>query len=285
MSKTLVIYHGNCADGFTAAWLANIAHSHTWNKPIQWNVDAHAGVYGEAPPDCTGRNVFILDFSYAPDVMLQIAAQAGRVTWIDHHKTAIEAMDGVEHPNLVKVLSTERSGAYLTSQFFWPDREPEDMVKLVDDRDRWVFRDPRSKPFAAGMFSRHYTIEDWNAIANNVDQTIEEGAAVLRKHWKDIRELLDVMTVHKDIAGFNVPTANLSYVSASDACHELLERHSDAPFAACWFLRKDGKKVFSLRSRSGSDVDVSAIAKKFGGGGHMHAAGFAVVEWPGRESA
>jgi nanoRNase/pAp phosphatase (c-di-AMP/oligoRNAs hydrolase) len=40
-----------------------------------------------------------------------------------------------------------------------------------------------------------------------------------------------------------------------------------------------------LRSREGEDVDVSAIAKQFGGGGHKNAAGCAVDIWPKSEES
>lgn len=279
----IVIYHGKCADGFTAAWLVNMYHS-IRGIPSDWVIHNHAAVYGEPYPDVLGRKVYIVDFSYDPDTMVRLCNDAEQVIWIDHHKSAIDAMAGVTHPRLHRKVSIERSGAYLTSEFFWPNVRPSEMVQLVDDRDRWVFADPRSKAFAAGLFSRPYKIGEWNKAAEDVEKVTAEGEAVLVKHWKDIRELLDVMTTFKDVAGQSVPTANLPYTSASDACHELLERHVEAPFAACWFLRKDGKMVFSLRSRSGSDVDVSLIAKTFGGGGHKHAAGFAVAEWPGRVS-
>jgi nanoRNase/pAp phosphatase (c-di-AMP/oligoRNAs hydrolase) len=44
------------------------------------------------------------------------------------------------------------------------------------------------------------------------------------------------------------------------------------PFAIGWFER-DGDAIVSLRSRYGG-VDVSTIAKAYGGGGHAMAAGF-----------
>jgi len=43
-------------------------------------------------------------------------------------------------------------------------------------------------------------------------------------------------------------------------------------FGAAYFVRDDGKKVYSLRSVG--DFDVSEVAKKYGGGGHRNAAGF-----------
>ena len=276
-TKPLVIYHGNCADGFTAAWLANMYFAPSEAGRLDaWHVDHHAGVYHEPPPDVIGRTVFILDFSFVPAVMLEIADKAAEVIWIDHHASAIKDMEGIEHPRLKKLLSIERSGAYLTSKYFWPEAEPQDMVRLVDDRDRWVFADPRTRQFHASLFSRPYRIGEWNKLSMDIEKAVAEGEAIDRKHWKDIRELLDVMTTWEGIGGVSVPTANLSYISASDACHELLERHPEAPFAASWYVRKDGKKVYSLRSRPGSEVDVGALAKKFGGGGHKHASGFAV---------
>ncbi len=55
----------------------------------------------------------------------------------------------------------------------------------------------------------------------------------------------------------------------SDVGHELAKGR---PFGVTWFER-DGQRVYSLRSVDGG-LDVSEIAKSFGGGGHEHAAGF-----------
>jgi uncharacterized protein len=53
MSK-LVLYHANCADGFTAAWIAHgVFGDDAEYVPVQ---------YGQAPPDVRGRDVFILDW-------------------------------------------------------------------------------------------------------------------------------------------------------------------------------------------------------------------------------
>ena len=46
--------------------------------------------------------------------------------------------------------------------------------------------------------------------------------------------------------------------------------------AACWYVDGEGVARFSLRSRSGSDIDVAKIAKDLGGGGHKNAAGFSI---------
>ena len=81
--SNLVIYHGSCPDGFTAAW---VARSVLELEP--GGVEFHEGVYGQDPPDCTGRDVYLLDFTYPPNTMLTIYGQAKSLTVLDHHQTA-----------------------------------------------------------------------------------------------------------------------------------------------------------------------------------------------------
>ena len=61
--KTLCIYHGNCADGFGAAWAIRHALGDT--------VEFMAGVYQQEPPDVAGRDVILVDFSYKAAVIEQ----------------------------------------------------------------------------------------------------------------------------------------------------------------------------------------------------------------------
>jgi len=58
---------------------------------------------------------------------------------------------------------------------------------------------------------------------------------------------------------------------ASDVAGELSEGY---PFAAVFWVSQS-EKTYSLRSRE-NGIDVSEIAKKYGGGGHKHAAGFKI---------
>lgn len=54
MKPDICIYHGGCADGFTAAWAV-------WKR---WpDVEFVAGIHGDPPPDVTGKHVLIVDFS------------------------------------------------------------------------------------------------------------------------------------------------------------------------------------------------------------------------------
>lgn len=270
MKPPIIIYHGNCADGWTSAWIAK--------KAIGGDVELHAGVYGQPLPDVKDRTVYLLDFSYPLALMEELVADCNLLVWLDHHDTAIrESGSLLLCDKVTGKLDNRRCGAWLTWEFFHGDKAVPTLVHLVDDRDRWQFKDDRSKPFAAGLFSRNYTEKDWDEAAQTVDTVIAEGEVILKKHHKDIEELLNVSSYIDQIAGKLVPVCNLPYTMASDACQALLERHPTAPFAACWYDRKGVERVYSLRSRECADaVHVGDVAKLYGGGGHKHAAGFAI---------
>lgn len=271
--KTMVIYHGKCLDGFTAAWVANWALSLQSEPPQEWVVDAVPAQYGDAPPDVTDREVFIVDFSYPPEVLREMADKALRVRVIDHHKTAIEKLEGFDHPDVVLHLSTERSGAYLAWEYFFGDQHVPSIVEYVDDRDRWVFNNVDTKPFNEALFSYPQNPASWAFAYTSPHKLVEDGHAFLRKQEKDIKASIEAGLMIGEIGGFSVPTVNTA-ANISETCHTLLHMFPDAPFAATWWVRSDGKQVWSLRSRNESDVDVAAIAQRYGGGGHKHAAGF-----------
>jgi len=272
----LVIYHAKCLDGFTAAWVANWGLSLSDGPPLEWNVDLHPGVYGEAPPDVTDREVYVVDFSYDPKTMRSMADKAKFLCIIDHHKTAIDALREFDGDNVAMYLSTTRSGAYLTWQWFFDEtRQVPDIVQFVDDRDRWTFKYKETKDFNAGLFELDMNLENWNYAHHNVQALKEAGSIITRKQAKDIQDAIAAGLVWKPIGGVDVPTVNTPS-NISETCHQLLVMYPDAPFSAAWWVRGDGKTVWSLRSRNGSEVDVSEVAKSFGGGGHKHAAGFTV---------
>lgn len=70
--------------------------------------------------------------------------------------------------------------------------------------------------------------------------------------------------------------SNAPYFFASEVAGELCER--GAEFGACYFEAENGRFQYSLRSRG--DFDVSAIARRYGGGGHKNAAGFTSDDGP-----
>jgi oligoribonuclease NrnB/cAMP/cGMP phosphodiesterase (DHH superfamily) len=262
--KKLCIYHGNCADGFGGAWVVRKALGAD-------NVDFHPGVYQDSPPDVAGRDVILVDFSYKKPVMEQLGLSANSITIIDHHKSAIEDLKDLETKcDIVTVFDMDHSGAMLAFKFFFPDTEPPTLLKHIEDRDLWRFAMRYTREVQANLFSYPYDFDVWDELmATPIEDLIADGTAIERKHFKDIKELIRVGKQRMTIAGYDVPVLNAPYFFSSDAGHIMAQGE---PFAACYWDTPEGR-VFSLRSAD-DGLDVSEIAKQYGGGGHKHAAGF-----------
>lgn len=283
MNLPLVIHHDNCADGFAAAWVV-------W-KHFGGNVELHPGKYGEAPPDVTGREVYIVDFSYPSDVIKEMSKTAAHITIIDHHKTAQADLCGVDwvahgvaNPECCAVdvfFDMERSGCALTWIWFNDDRnEPVPQLLLhIEDRDLWKFELEYTREIQSALYSYPFDMKVWDDIITGsiemfgVGELVAEGRAIQRKHMKDVEAAVKTARTMY-IGGFLVPVVNCSPVYASDVGHVIGEGH---PFAATYF-DNGYERQFSLRSlpEAMGGIDVSAIAKQYGGGGHKHAAGFKV---------
>ena len=264
--KSLCIYHANCADGFTAAWVVRKALGED-------NVEFYPGFYQTSPPDVTGREVILVDFSYKRPVLEQMRDKAKSILILDHHKSAWDDLKDL--PGVTSVFDMYRSGARITWDHYFPGKIAPQVLYHIEDRDLWKFDLQKTREIQAAIFSYEYDFNIWDKFMSlhkdHLDNLSNEGAAIERKHFKDIRELLTVVTRRMNIAGHNVPVANLPYIYSSDAGHILGENE---PFAACYWDTPTGR-VFSLRS-SETGVDVSDIAKQFGGGGHKHASGFEI---------
>ena len=260
--KTLCIYHGNCADGFASAWVVR--------KALGDDVDFHAGVYQDAPPNVEGRDVVMVDFSYKRLVLEQIRKQAASVLILDHHKTA-EA-DLRDLPGVLSVFDMNRSGARITWDYYFPSQEPPKLLLHIEDRDLWRFVLPWTREIQANVFSYPYEFEMWDRLMKEPIETLaKEGCAIERKHFKDIAELVKVCRREMTIGGIVVPVASLPYTLTSDAGHLMATEHP-SQIGVCYWDTPAGR-VFSLRSTD-DGPDVSEIAKQYGGGGHAHASGF-----------
>lgn len=306
--KPLVIYHANCADGFSAAWCF-------WNAQRDWGMDFdfHPGVYSEAPPDVTGRDVYLVDFSYKRAVVEEMLKTVRHLFLIDHHKTAIDDLQGINNPKFTPYTDLERSGAmlawdYLHNASFDTGLEgavyhkytiqphnpgysvPPLLLNHIQDRDLWKFKLAGTREISAEVFSWEYTFENWDKLmkadqAELLKMTVA-GAALERKHHKDIAELVKVCQRYMVISSLEtdddgapvqwlVPVASLPYTLTSDAGHLMAKNHEGGTqFAACYWDTAS-HRIFSLRSTE-NGMDVSEIAKYYGGGGHKNAAGFRV---------
>lgn len=289
MAKTLCIFHsnatsGHCDDGFAAAWCVR-------NALGESNVEFFPGVYGRPPPDVGGRDVVIVDFSYKRPVIEAMMEKVESLIILDHHKTAEEDLKGLAAENYTPggrsyvKFDMERSGAGLAWDYFHPNVMRPRFIDYIEDRDLWRKALPNGDEFTIALRSYPQDFETWDRLVPNYKLLIEEGIPLQRYYRLRVEELK--RSAYKAV--INTPlgllsdedartyvacrVANAPYFAASEVAGELAT--DDVHFGASYFEVEAGKYYYSLRSRSGaSGFDVSAIAKRFGGGGHRNAAGF-----------
>lgn len=265
--KTLCIFHGACDDGFAAAWAVR-------NALGADSVEFYPGVYQKEPPDVTGRDVVMVDFSYKRPVLEAMIAVAKNFCVLDHHKTAQEDLAGLDgcRPGVEILFDMERSGAGLAWDYFSEGKPRPEFINYIEDRDLWRKKLPGGDEFTIALRSYPQDFAVWDTLVrNSVDMLIAEGESIQRYYRLRVEELKRSSYLAK-FAGHEIMIANAPYFAASEVAGELAEGR---PFGASYFEVRSGQYQYSLRSRE-DGIDVSEIAKQFGGGGHRGAAGFTV---------
>lgn len=286
--KSLVMYHASCADGFTAAWAAWRAFGDDGAdyKAVQYGRGAPELIDPETGDDLAYENIYVLDFSFPARELRQLTHHAhGKVILLDHHKTAKEDLAplmGAE-PNvldsrddrIVLVFDMEKSGARLAWEHFHPNTEAPKLVAYVEDRDLWRHALPSTHELRVYAETIPFEFDEWETLAAEVEDDVlrvaERGAQMMK--YRDVHvERITKKPGFCRLDGMVVPCLNAPQWQ-SEIGNKLSLKH---PFAVMWFMTKWGKFVYSLRSSEDNPehIDVGALAKKFGGGGHKHAAGF-----------
>lgn len=291
MSKNICIYHANCADGFTAAWAAR---THLGDK-----AQYIPASYGDTPPDVTGADVTIVDFSYKRPVLEEMAEAAQSILVLDHHESAERELFGLplaaptidQHelaPRISAIFDMNRSGAQLAWDFFRPGYGPKRpaLIDYVADRDLWRFDLPSSRAINEAIGNLTFDFDGWSDLSIDMQDfsyrasLARTGANLLARTFNDINQIIGLTARDMRIGGHVVKVANCPKRLASDVAGEL--SHAGA-FGACYYDGPKGR-VFSLRQRS-DGIAVNAIAELYGGGGHPKAAGFTMpIGWEGENS-
>lgn len=298
--KTTIISHANCTDGMMAAFL------YYANYKLMGKLDEVEFIfmqYNKPVPEIKGNEVIVVDFSFTKEQMESEQFSNKTVLTLDHHESAALGYggwgkyfttcgNGCNHETKFQKeksgagLAWDHVGYDLTQQFkssLFSTREREYYVghlmylkERVQDRDLWLYNYTDTRAVYEVLNSVPKTLEAW------WDLIIETPDHVFKKmvHEADIRVQMrlelakgyaDKATVvpYKDKT---IAIVNCASNFASEVGDVLGKEHS---FAVMFIVSpKDKIVIASLRSNSETGEDVSVIAKSFGGGGHVNAAGF-----------
>jgi oligoribonuclease NrnB/cAMP/cGMP phosphodiesterase (DHH superfamily) len=247
--------------------------------------------HGLEPPyeEVTGKDVLVVDFSWRTrEQNDKMASLAKSFLILDHHKTAEATLAGAPYA----IFDMKRSGAGLAWDYlFGANAKVEDVplgseqdrpwyVNYVEDRDLWNWKLTHSKEICAYLGTLEFTKQAWETLDQpsfDAARALQLGVGALAHIDHYIREA--VKQAQTGIfQGYKTAVLNVPYLNCSEVGNELAKTYQ---VSLTWFERGDGFIQFSLRSIG--DIDVSAIAKIFNGGGHKNAAGFQVGLVKGRE--
>lgn len=220
--------------------------------------------------------VIIVDFSLPLDEM-QRAAELARLIWIDHHKTALEALQSLDVPGL---RALDRAGCVLTWQAFFPEQPLPRAVQYVGERDIWTFEHEETKPFCEGLYqlSSHPANDSlWNALLDDDDdlvgQIVQDGGLLLRARLLAIRRQVRGYGYEIDFEGHRTLAVN---ARGTGELGEFIRSQGYTIGYAYIQTRQNGALTTHVTLYS-DQIDVSEIARRFGGGGHPGASGFSFI--------
>jgi len=289
-----ILYHSNCLDGTTAAWCYWRIYGYDATfKPVTYSTMEKVFfslAESATETDEYGNQFIFLDLNV--DRCLQQAIKYKKqngpasILIVDHH---VSNNRNENIPEGVTVVSDlKRSTCNITFHMLNPqEKNIPLLVAYTDDYDMWKNKLPFTFEVSAYLnYCTNKTMEEWDWLNANYlkslptedSRIVREGAYHLERIKKYTRRVTSNINYVK-ILNEIVPAVK-AYKHKSEVCTELKKLFGDAfPFYAAYSPsgRKNGQVHISLRSAS-PNVDVSAIASKYGGGGHRTASAFIVAE-------
>lgn len=289
-----VVSHGpHCLDGVAAA--VAVARFHRGDQVIpcfasNQKIDETILALRCEPPEAR-HEIWITDISWTTpeaDAHLRGLAERGvKIYWIDHHRTAIErvAAGGVNVPFADKIVRDDFAASRLTFEYVTArqrergerNQSLEDLAPLIamaDDNDRWLHQVPGSRELAMTVRAMGGlpAYEDLLTIDRAVTYTprMREAAARLDAELKHSFAIAEASRVSQPIAG-----RGITLVAAMCDGHpsEIADKWGKQATRAVYALFDAKSLSVSLRRSPDCDVDLSHLARAFGGGGHAAAAG------------
>jgi len=272
-------YHSADLDGQCSAAIVKLFHpectlvSINYGEPFPWDtIDRYETIY-------------MVDFSLQPfEDMLRLNEHA-ELIWIDHHKSALDEAKGHKFHGL------QRDGlgaCALVWEFF--DKEKKNPiprgVQLLAEYDVWNHEDPDTLPFQYGLREENtdpHNDDLWTSIfcdpgAVLVGEICAQEKLILSHIEKSNAIKAKVLCFETEFEGLELLAANVG-VTNSQFFDSLWDREKYDAMATFHWRPKQGCWMVSLYTDK-EGIDLGAIAKKHGGGGHLQAAGFQSDELP-----
>ncbi len=270
LKEIVIIYHGDCPDGFGAAYAA-------WKKFGETATYLPWKDHGILPEGLVEKEVYIVDFSFHAPLLKQLNETNKCVVVIDHHVSA-EA-DVRAYPQ--NIFDTTHSGCVLAWQYFHPNTPVPSVLQYVEDHDLWRFALIENRAFNVALHETPMTFEAWDALIehlkdeNNLINFIAKGALLAKFEDKIVHKIFSYREkiIFEGIECYAINASRYYRSILGNMLADLNESEGRPPLGIVYY-RSNGRVNISLRSKDA--VNVAVMAEKYGGGGHTHAAGIDV---------
>lgn len=270
--KAVVLYHGGCQDGLAAAFVAKSSLEASGVKVKCLPVAYTGKLPGENT--FTGVDVYVVDYCGDEQTMRWLARLARNVIVLDHHESSKDVFNLLSSQGVITGLwDDKRSGAGLSWDYFHHDQPRPPLIDYVEDRDTNRLELPYSADVYLAISSYPLTLDTFGKLMETpIGELINDGKVLMRKRTMDLATIIRTGQLRLILGDYNVPIVNAPYEMANELGALLCDSES---FSAVFCYWVNGIK-FSLRSHGEYGADVNKIAQQFGGGGHIHAAGFVI---------
>lgn len=268
----MLVYHHGDPDGRCAA--AVVLKARGKGRCIEMQYDRQP-----QEADYRDEDIYVVDFSFKPEVFREIMHKAKSIVWIDHHKTILQD-DYAEFKVIPGIRDTRAAACKLTWEHLMGQVPIPWAVEYIADHDAWIYsHGDETREFLAGMElldQRPYSA-DWPTLLDNdnrVGQVRADGKICLAFRTNMLNGYRKSFAYVAELEGHKCHVINFNrYGSYAHG-----EAFTQYPICIS-YVDKGGLYICSLYTND-KDLDVSLIAQKFGGGGHKNAAGFQVTTLP-----
>lgn len=245
--------------------------------------------YGDPElPEADVKDKVVVCCDFTPPNIRKLVKQSNLFIHIDHHKSAIESLYDFNPENMIKVYEYDYSACEGVWNYFYPDKKVPQSVRLISSYDIFKVKEFKQEEFFAYQFGLKYFGKDtavggklWEKLLKDdkeLDKEIfEKGGVILRYHndyfYNELmsRAAMTVTLKTPDDKEYTVLALNAPCVFSQtfQAAYDP-EKHD---MFICYYKNGYGEWSNSFYAPPRKDIDVSKIAKLYGGGGHKGASG------------
>lgn len=289
------IFHANCLDGLASAVLVG---RYLRGEEVEF-IPAH---YDDPFPEhINGGTVYIVDFSYPPEVLMDSIHKVDKLVMIDHHASA----ESKYQPHMLSLhkytehqitFDTSESGASLVNRVLLNNSAPYDAaIEFLKEYDTFTFTDPKVVTLATYLkyiYLRSSTnperikgyIESFEGFMKIYSGSQEAREKYMKtalefekyEHVRLSKLIQDSKVLRMGKWGVLVGQFHKDEVTTVSwllGNGKIYPEETNWLILATEFKPAQMQMVYHLRSTNPKEIPILPIASEFGGGGHPGAGG------------